>query len=153
MEHLSYLSLKSSEAVTWKCSSQSLRVNLLSAEAGLEQLRPLWSSQVWEGSQLAGGSVVSTPGRGPRGARGVEAGVQAGRQGGEMAASPDKVYHERQRWLGKTSALFFTQGSLPHCQVKRQHFSGGRWLKRARISNMWGRGQEIGGLKAKKCGL
>lgn len=47
-----------------------------SAEAALEQLRPRRGSQVWEGSKLTGGSVVSTSGRGPGGVWG-----SAGREG------------------------------------------------------------------------
>lgn len=140
--------------------STALKVNLLftacSAETGLEQLRPRWSSQAWGWSKLLGGSesVVSTPGCGLRRS------LESTRQGGEMAASPDKVYHKRQRRPQLQCSLLHT-GRLDHfltgtctddkmlrgviCWME----AGARSPPRAGISKMQGRGQEIGGLKAK----
>lgn len=85
VEHLSY-------SFKFESKSTFCRSRFRAAQASVE---------LWEGSQLVGGcSVVSTPGCGPRAARRV----QAGRQRGEMAASPDKVYHERER---EAPALLF----------------------------------------------
>lgn len=74
-----------------------------------EQLRSaLRSLQGWEGPASF---TMSTPGC---------RGAQRARQGGEVAASPDKVYHESQRGLGKAPASVCANAgitsSLTHAQ-------------------------------------
>lgn len=129
------------------------RFHWCSAEPGLEQLRPLWSLQ---GREWPVSFWVAQRCRHPAV---KELGER--RQGGEMAASPDKVYHESQRGLRKAPALVDSShgelGSFPHWHMKRWLSSSGRlpdegWCFNWRlviggINKMQDRGQEIGWLK------
>lgn len=79
------------------------------------------------GLTAVGTSAVSTPGRGPGRSVGSEG------KGGEITAGSDKVYHQRQRGLGKAPLSDHAKGrGIPSSPAHGQIWWWRRWRGSAR---------------------